>query len=211
MEGLMQEEFESHPSTEDRELMQEEERTWGDRLVKGPLSPRHLKVAECAAQGMRPSEIIAVTGYSASRLSVILSNHLVRAEIVRVRERIYEDTIGKRLKSMADPALAEIDRCLNDKTNRYKENLKVETAKWLIEKLDGKAVQKHGLEDNLLASVMDRLDALKNSGRGMLDVTPQAQLSAPSDAEFVEIQSEKVKTEEDALQDWVKEFANATK
>jgi DNA-binding CsgD family transcriptional regulator len=195
------------PSSETRQ-------TWGDlMLVEGrELSPRHRKLAELAAQGISNKEIAKQLDYTDSRISILLSNTKIRNEVERIRERIYEETIGKRLRAMADPALNEIQRCLNDNTNRYKENLKVETAKWLIEKLDGKAVQKHDIGDNLLAVVMDKLDALKSTGKkvdDLLDVTPQI---THRDMQVEgEMPQEVAKTEIDALHQWVLDFSSPSK
>lgn len=196
---------------EESEVAKEEEQTWGDRLLveRDELSPRHRKLAELAAQGLSNKEIKERLQYkSDSQISIILSNTRVRMEIERIRERIYQETIGKRLKDMAEPALNEIAKCLTDRTNRYKENLKVETAKWLIEKLDGKAIQKHDIGENLLGVMMDKLDAMKSSPRNpeiqhrTIDVTPSV--------EQEEVET-KPKTEESILLDWIADFTSATK
>lgn len=184
------------------------ELTWGDRLLveRQELSPRHRKLCELAAQGASNKQIKEALGYkSDSQVSIILSNTRIRSEIERIRERIYEDTVGGRLKRMAEPALAELERCLMDQTNKYKPNLKVDTAKWLVEKLDGKAVQKYDVGENMLSVLMDRLDALKSGGLreipAPIDVTPQVE-APESDAPAPPAP----KSDEDKLRDWVTDF-----
>lgn len=186
--------------------------SWGDRMVVGPLSPRHRKLAELAAQGL-PNKLIAEQlGYSGNHVSILLTNTLMKDEVARIRERIYEDTVASRIKRMAEPALAEIEKCLNDKTNRYKEPLKVETAKWLIEKIDGKAVQKHELGENALGSIMDKLDALKLSGKSLSDLRTVTPTTEPL---VLDVQKSPgpapEPTESDHLAEWVSQFTSGPK
>jgi len=187
----------------------EEDQSMGDRLlVPGrPLAPRHRKLAELAAQGIPNNKIATQLDYSDSRVSILLSNTEIKREVERIRERIYEDTIANRLKGMAEPALAELERCLADKTNKYKENLKVETAKWLVEKLDGKAIQKHDIGENLLGVMMDRLDALKSSAKTLDVIDITAEHRQITSTEVQEAPIPKTKDEEDLIRDWCLDFA----
>lgn len=189
------------------------EESWGDKMLTPdrPLSPRHRKLAEMAAQGMRNQAIAKALGYTDSRVSILLSNSRIKDLVGQIQERIYQETIGDRLKKMAEPALNEIERCLNDRTNRYKEQLKVDTAKWLVEKLDGKAVQKHDIGENMLSIVMDKLDAMKQSGkslsdaeRDVIELTPQAQIEG-------RIKENPAKTEDDYLKNWIADFTSLPK
>ena len=194
------------------EVASDEEQSWGDKmLIPGhPLRPRHKKLAELAAAGRTNNEIAKDLSYTPSRVSILLSNSLIKQEIERIRDRIYEDT-KKRLKDLTGPALDEIERCLTDGTNRYKENLKVETARWLIEKVDGRAVQSIELGQNTLASLMDRLDALKSSGQ--TSALPEVERPPTAiEGEFREVTEQVTpKSEEDLLSDWVLNFNSAKK
>lgn len=178
-----------------------------DTLAHGMLSPKHRRLAFLAAQGKSNKEIKDELGYSDSRISILRRNPHIAAEINRLTERIYEETIGGRLKSFAEPALAVLERALTDRTNRVKESEKIDVAKWVLEKLDGKAAQKIEAGENLLAALMDRLDAAKtrpvlnitnnfhNEGKA-IDVTP-----SPAGLAI-----EAPKGEEDLLADWVTDF-----
>lgn len=188
-------------SDETPELEQTEE-----RLPVEELSPRHRRFAELIAAGSSNQEIKEKMGFTDSWISTLRRNAKIIFEVERIRERIYEDTIGKRLRSMAEPALNEIEKCLTDKTNRYKNETRIETAKWLIEKLDGKAVQKHDVGENVLAIVMDKLDSLKSAGKSVsdiIDVTP-SRIVAP----VTPSGEPKPKSEEDLLADWVTNNTN---
>lgn len=185
-EDLPEDELEISPA--DRELAELESVTWGDRLLQGALSPRHFKLAELAAQGNKTQrEIAEILGYTQSRVSILLSNTRIRAEVLRIQERIYEETVGARLKKMAEPALAVVDTILNDRTNKVKMSEKADMAKWVLEKIDGKASQKIDVGENLLSVMMDRLDHMKSAGKSLghqsaIDVTPR-ELSSPTPSE----------------------------
>lgn len=179
-------------------------------LAHGYLSPRHRRLAFLAAQGKSNAEIAKELGYVDSRVSILLKNPHIAEEVAKLQERIYEETIAARLKSFAEPALANIQMILTDRTNKVKVSEKMALSQWVIEKLDGKAAQKIEAGENLLAVLMDRLDAAKSrpvvqvnvsgvSRDQSIDVTPgqPAQISPP-------------KTEEDLLSDWVVDFEDTT-
>ena len=199
------EDFAQPPESEDEGL------SWGDRtlVAKGDLSPRHKKLAEMAAQGIQQQVIAKELGYSISRVCVLLSNSQIKREVDTVRERIYEDSIGSRLKKMSGAALDEINRCLDPENKRYGEKLKVETSKWLVEKLDGKAAQKIDMGENLLALVMDKLDSLKAAGKVLeggrvRDVSERIQIEG---APEIIVEEERLpKTEAERLKDWADSF-----
>ena len=194
-------EFEEYPA-------QAEELTWGDRLLveRQELSPRHRKFAELAAQGKKPGEIAQELGYSSSRVSVLLSNTHIKNEIEKIRERIYQETIGKRLREMAEPALGVAEMILTDRTNKVKVSEKADMAKWVLEKLDGKAIQKHDLGENMLGLLMDKLDSLKSAGAQVGGYRPQPEAIDVTPQEVREIEPPKPKDEEGILREWVDDF-----
>lgn len=177
-----------------------------------PLSPRHRRLAELVAQGVRTQEIAKTLGYTEARVSVLKRQPKIAEEIARVSDRIYEDTIKNRLKSLATPALDHVAQVLSDRTGRVKVSEKNDMAKFIIEKVDGKAAQVHDVGENLLGVMMDRLDALKAAGKGLpspIDVTPRL-TAASSDSECIEVTIEervpeppKEKTDEDHLNEWL--------
>lgn len=167
-------------------------------LTDKPLLPRQRKLCELLAQGKTSSEIARILHYSPSRVAILRQDPRIEAESTRLRTMVFEESVLGRLKKMADPALNVIEAALTDKTNRYKKSEQIQVAQWTIEKLDGKATQKVDIGENILGVMMDKLDALKNSGKApehsFIDVTPQAQIEGAPPRE---------KTEEDLLKDWV--------
>lgn len=173
-------------------------------LAHGHLSPRHRRLAQLAALGNSNSKIAEELGYVDSRVSILLKNQFIAAEVMRLQERVFEETIQQRLKSFAEPALNNIHMILTDKTNRVKVSEKAEMSKWVVEKLDGKAVQKTDIGENLLGVLLDRLDAQKAAPqRTVTQVveTTAKQITAPGQSA-----PSAPKAEEDLLAEWISEF-----
>lgn len=168
-------------------------------LAHGVLSPRHRKLAQLAAQGISNNKIAEELLYTPSRVSILLKNPHIKEEISRLSEAVYMETVAQRIKGMSDSALSVIEQALRDRTGKTKISEKIEAAKWIIEKVDGKATQTHDVGGNLLGILLDKLDAHRAAGRALsapdtIDVTPQ--ISA----------TPKVRTEEDVLSDWVTDY-----
>lgn len=177
-----------------------------------PLSPRHRRLCQLIAAGAKGKQILAELGYSHTRISKLKRDPQIRAEVTRLQEKLFEEGISRRLKDFAEPALNNIQAVLTDRSNRVKISEKAEMSKWVIEKLDGKAIQKHEIGENTLSAVMDRLDALKAAGQKSL--IPEAVRPPESiEGEFTEIsvpeqQNDPTndgpapKTEEDLVEEW---------
>ncbi len=133
-------------------------------LAQGFLSPRHRRLAQLAAEGRSNASIAEELGYVGSRISILLKNPYIAAEIARLQDRIFEETIQSRLKTFAEPALNNIHMILTDRTNRVKISEKAEMSKWVVEKLDGKSTQKVDIGENLLGLFLDKLDASRVAG-----------------------------------------------
>ncbi len=128
-------------------------------LSNGVLNPRHRRLCQLAAAGSSNAAIAEELGYVGSRVSILLKNQYIAAEILRLQDRIFEETIKGRLKQFAEPALNNIHRILTDNTNRVKTSEKADMSKWVVEKLDGKATQTNDIGENMLSVLLDRLDA----------------------------------------------------
>lgn len=180
-------------------------------LVKDVLSPRQRKLCELAAQGYSNRKIAQTLGYTDSRVSILLGNIKIQEEVNRVREKIYQDGIGKRIKELGALAADELEKCLTDTSNRYKESIKVDVAKFIVEKIDGKAVQKHDIGENMLSVMMDRLDSLKSAGQTEIPaIEVEALPAAEADIPAEEVQP-RSKSEEDLLRDWVINYESGKK
>lgn len=169
-------------------------------LAHGHLTPRHRRLAQLAAEGRPNKDIAKELGYVGSRVSILLKNPHIAAEIRRLQERIFEETIQDRLKSFAEPALNNIHMILTDRTNRVKVSEKADMSKWIVEMGIGKATQKTDVGENTLALFMDRLDAMKAQPR---EVTHSA--ATDTETKALPVPPE----EKDLLTEWVNDLASA--
>ncbi len=177
----------------------ESESTEYQTLANGVLSPRHRRLCQLAAAGGSNASIASELGYVGSRVSVLLKNPFIVAEILRLQDRIFEETIKSRLKTFAEPALNNIHHILTDNTNRVKVSEKADMSKWVVEKLDGKATQTNDIGENMLSVLLDRLDARKTQPlRELRDATPDIETKAlPAATERPELTQEEI---------WAKDF-----
>lgn len=189
-------------SDEDDDLDKEVQRQDYQTLAQGVLSPRHRRLAQLAAEGRTNAECAKELGYSSSRLSILLKNPYILQEIQRLQDRVFEETIQTRLKALGEPALANVEEILKDKSNRVKTSEKLAASQWVIEKLDGKAIQKTDIGENLLSVFLDRLDS-KRTAR-TIEPTPDVNgLDPVIEIKAIEAPKDKPK---DELEEWVKDF-----
>jgi hypothetical protein len=151
--------------------------TWGNKMLapNRPLLQRHLELCRMAAHGKTNNEIAEKLGYTASRVSILLSNRRVKDQIHLYRDRLFETDTKTRMKEVATDAMSVIENILTDTNLSVKE--KEKAAMWVLEKVDGKAAQQTDI--NVTGGIgvfLDQLDKMKARGE-TLDVrarhTPQ--------------------------------------
>jgi len=171
------------------------------------LSPRHRRFAELVASGLSPAQICETMGYSSSRVSVLKNNPKVKAYIAKLQGRIYEEGVEKRLKELIEPSINKIHECLHNRTGKFRPSEQLQVAQWLIEKIDGKAVQKNEFTGSLLVGLMDKLDNMRTVGQSV-----DALQSPPIPAVFTDLSGEKAEAVQeepmtDELKEWLETFA----
>lgn len=152
-----------------------EDKSWGDWFLKPgkPLRSRHKLLARYCAVGKTNKEIAELLGYTESRVSVLLSNQRIIQETDLYRDKLYDQDVAQAFKNMLPQALFAIEDVLQHEADSYKDKLaKTDTAKWVIEKIDGKAAQKLNVESGTLTRFLDLLGQMQGSGES-LDVTPR--------------------------------------
>jgi phage terminase small subunit len=185
----------------------------------GSLRPRQRRLAQLLAEGKTNTEIQTELGYSASRISILQNHPAIRAEVGRLQDKIFEVSIEQRLKDFNTIALDHVEYVLRDKTNRVKVTEKNELAKWVIEMQKSRAPQVHDIGQNLLATLMDRLDAKKTDrritsgpaqqfdhGNQIIDVTESSSLITSSVPQTPAPSPAAPKAKEDELESWVDDF-----
>jgi len=166
---------------------------WIENVDGESLSARHREVARLIAKGFMNKDVCLRLGYSASRVSILLRNPKIREEILRFQDRIFDKELSGRMAEVGPDAMDVIERAIRSETF-VKSETRLETAKWAMEKLTGKAVQKHELESGTLGRLLDKLDTMKDM-KDVLEVGVKDKDEA-QDAEFTEL---------DPIESWVKD------
>lgn len=135
------------------------------------LTPRQRRFAQLCAAGHTNREICEALGLTSSWVSTLQNNPNIRAEIIRLQEKIFAETVIEQLKDMREQALGNIKLALTDDTNRVKMSEKLEASKWVVEMTEGKATQKTDIGENLLGLLIDKLDAKAVSSASPRDVS----------------------------------------
>lgn len=150
--------------TKPDEFIQE---TWGNRLLKAnkPLTAKHKKFCECVAQGMTVPQIKEITGYTDAWISTLKSNDKINEEISRLQDRLFSETVQQQLANLGNDAVSTVEEMLRSDGEKLRD--RVETARWLIEKLTGKARQEMEINSgSTLLQLLQKLDALRTAEPG---------------------------------------------
>lgn len=151
--------------------------TFDDELIaENPEAPspgiidRYREVARRHAHGQTNNQICAALGYTPSRMSIILTDPFVQAEITKWRKAFFDgDAIGRLKEAARDGAKRIHDIILNPKTE---DRVLLQAAQFAVEKTHGKARQEVTVESGTLTSFMDMLKQMQTGPR---DVTQSAE------------------------------------
>ena len=149
--------------------------------------------------GSTNNEIAEKLHYSVSRVSVLLGATKVKNEIERIRDRMHEEDLEKRMKHLGPDALNVMEEILTSPTVELakKEN----AARWMLEKLTGKASQQIDVSGEItIGHFMDKLDTMR-------DVSAQKSIMGnTSESGDIEVVGEKV----DKFTDWISKNLSET-
>lgn len=171
---------------------------------------RWRTVARYHAMGKSNNFIAQSMGYTASSVSLIIQRPWVRAEVERYRRLLYENDVLSTLKLLGGDAVKVIADTIN---GTGKNSEKLEAAKFLIEKLTGKAKQEINVESNTLSNFMEMLKQMQRDGDslealpgeagaselpharypGAIDVTPQKELEPAGPSKWANWSKENLK------------------
>jgi len=145
-----------------------------------PLSARHRVLAKMVAMGCGTNEIAEKLGYTASRVSILKSNTKIKEAIERYQDRMHEEDLEDRIKSLGPDALDTIEEILSSNADPLK---KESAARWILEKISGKASQQIDVTGEIGIGVfMEKLDKIKVAqriGSPILEARGQSTESAP--------------------------------
>ena len=179
--------------------------TWIEQMLATgkPLNSRHKRFAALVARGATTAQIQAELGYASSTVSILKSNSRIREEVDRIENAAFERTVGERVKELGGVAMYLIEQALLSNEMRLRD--RVEVAKWLVEKIDGKAGQKVDVQHSTLDKFMSLL--LESQELGTLDITPRIVLEENHVSENGEAESvagSSTSAAEPQLTDWSK-------
>lgn len=160
--------------------------TWGDHFLNParPLNARHRLLAKMVAEGCTTTEIAAKLKYTEARVSVLKSNTRILQLIEQIQDRMFEDDIEKRMKSLGPDALNAIEEILtSDKIDAIK---KETSARWLLEKLTGKPAQQIDIKGEItVGHFLDELDKIKSMREvSARQPTPSTEITGTADVEL---------------------------
>jgi hypothetical protein len=166
---------------------------WIENVDGEALSARHREVARMLAKGLRNKDVCLRLGYTPGRVSVLMKNPKIREEVLRFQDRIFDKELGGRMAEIGPDAMDVIEQAIRSATF-VKPETRLETAKWAMEKLTGKAVQKHELDaGGTLGRLIDKLDGMKDM-KEVLEVGVKDK-GEVTEAEFTEL---------DPIEEWAK-------
>lgn len=137
--------------------------TWGDHIYKPgkPLSARHRRLALLVWEGKTNKEISERMNIDSQTIAKLKSYKEFKDEIEKLNNMAYQATIQERLKDMGPLAMDTIEEILKSDDNSIKPMLKADLAKWVAEKLDGKAKQSVDHQSSTLTDFMEALKGLQ--------------------------------------------------
>jgi hypothetical protein len=136
--------------------------------TKGVIS-RYREVARLHALGKTNNSIAAILGYTASRVSIILRDPFVQAEIARYRAAFFDQTTIDQMKQASHDGVRLVHSVILDDKEKTEHRLKAATL--AFEATHGKARQQLNIESNTLGTFMELIRDMNSRGE-TLDVTP---------------------------------------
>jgi hypothetical protein len=177
-----------YPSTEPPEVNAVSE-TAGPPVFDHELAPddpaapspgilnRYREVARLSALGTRNCDIAATLGYTESRVSIILKDPFVQAEVARWRNQLFDSDTLQTIKEASKDGARRIHALIRDPTT--KESTALAASQFAVEMTHGKARQAVTVENNSLSAFMEMLTAMRARGEA-IDVSPDAPAQAPA-------------------------------
>ncbi len=130
-------------------------------------NPRHARIAVLHVAGKTNNQICETLGYSQSRVSILLHQPAMIAEVQRLRSAAHGDAIAE-LKALDYESVSKLKEHLRAPNEKLSEQ--VQTAKWVLEKNHGKAKQEVTHESSTLSAFTDLLRKMQATGEPLQPV-----------------------------------------
>lgn len=159
------------------------------------LSARHRELCRLLAKGYTNKKVCLTLGYSPGRVSVLKQNPKIQQEIAKFQDRMFDRDLDTRMGEVGPDAMDVIEHALKSETY-LKPQQKVDLARWSLEKLTGKAVQRAEVDTGAnLSRLLDKLHSITNI-KDVIQVGVKDHEELVQDADFQDV---------DPIADWVKQ------
>jgi hypothetical protein len=164
--------------------LREKYKSYGDWFLKEgrPITFKHRHLAMLKAAGWPNKDIAKKLDLTPSRVSILLSNTMIKDEVHKQQDRMFAQSVEDSMKALGPIAMDQIESILTaDASDRsVTTSHRADAAKWLLEKLTGKAKQEVEVQGNLMGNFIQQLEAMTRRGTqisqqgDIMDVTPDA-------------------------------------
>ena len=135
-----------------------------------PLTFYQKELARLLSLGKKTKEIADQLKCSTQFVYACMKNPQIVEEAERYRDRLFEGDVSDRLKELNASAFGVMEQILRDPGE--KANLRLDAAKWILEKTTGKAIQAIDVQSSTLEAFHKLLGDMSQRGE-TLDVTPK--------------------------------------
>jgi len=149
MENNNEENDNMFPDPEPITTVEEEDKSWGDKLISNPQKYRYETVAFMAASGMTQAWV-----------STIMGNTYVKNRVKEIQKEQWGGNIENRFKQGLPKAMDVVENVISTSGD---DRLRLDASKWLLEKVTGKASQQVNVEGNLLGDLIGQLDEMREA------------------------------------------------
>ncbi len=176
------------------------ETTWGDWMGPKKMSPHHYVIAQMVALGMGSGLIAKELGMQQSRISILLTNSLIKAYAEKIRSYVTKDA-KTRFERLIPKSVGVFEDILDDEQAQSK--LKADIAGKVLDRAWGKPNSSEAETGNtalqLIRAVNELIKSSKSDSEPVIDV--QSEPPKADEAEIVnEVTSLQVqKTDQDPL------------
>jgi hypothetical protein len=169
---------------------------------EAPLEPTHRQVAKQLAEGVLAPDIAKSCGLTEEKVLELSEHPKIVSQIAEYRDQANAIDTSSRIKEMGDNAANVLEEILRSKT--ISPLKKAEHAKWILEKIDGKAAQQVDIKGDISVGVfLDRVDNMiqtrKIRDAAPIDILPGT-VGEPNENDS---QLESPKDTPDSLENWL--------
>jgi len=160
MENNNEENDNMFPDPEPITTVEEEDKSWGDKLISNPQKYRYETVAFMAASGMDQKRIAEQMDMTQAWVSTIMGNTYVKNRVKEIQKEQWGGNIENRFKQGLPKAMDVVENVISTSGD---DRLRLDASKWLLEKVTGKASQQVNVEGNLLGDLIGQLDEMREA------------------------------------------------